>query len=375
MGLFRLFRKKTGLKVPAGGGKGKPKESVSFSVIDHSGNLKVRIAPIEERVKHLKPVAEGLYAHEILALSYVERYHLSGDDYPGFWWWRYGIKDVHEMLDSLLQRGFLCPGDAVGAMRVCTVGELKEFLKSQKLKVSGKKDELIERIVSEADPSSVQLAFPNRTYALTEKGRKVLEANSAIIEAHKDPELRIWDVPEKDLNRPPKTNDERWDEMNATYLKHAAAGNFGLAANTKLRMAEFLASEGRYVDAILSLCAAMATDLSGVGNNFNRNAFLSVGASSLFPYENSLATIPPGIIASVETWQKSARLSDEQLQGLLLKGFEQYEHSVPISVFTPTESLKIFNMERAKDERGLAKIYEMAERRFRKKYPTANLEF
>lgn len=370
--MFGLFKKKGGPKVSGRGGKDKPRMPVSASTVGHSGDLEAQIVPIEKRVRRLKPVAEGLYAHEVLALSYAERYHLSGDNYPGFWWWKYGIKDVHGMLDSLLRRGFLRPGDEASAMRACTAAELRDFLKSQKLKVSGKKDELIKRIITEADPSAVQTAFANRTYALTERGRKVLDANSAIVEAHKDPERRIWDVPESNLNRPPKTNDERWNEMNASYLKHVAAGDFGLAANTKLKMARLLASEERYADAISTLCEVMATDLSGVGNGFSKEAFLSVGAAFLFPYAQSIATIPPGIIDLVERWQESAGMDEDGLQDLLLHGFERCAASAPIAVFTPKEALAIFNMERAKDRDGLEGIYERAEARFREQHPTAN---
>lgn len=374
MGLFGLFKKKGGPKVSANGGKGSLRVSASVDPVDYSGSFETQITPIEKRIKRLKPVTGDLYAHEVLALSYAERYHLSGDDYPGFWWWRYGIKDVHGMLDSLLCRSFLCPGDEASAMRACTVEELRDFLKSQKLKVSGKKDELIERIVAEANPSAVQVAFANRTYALTEKGRKVLEANSAIIEAHKDSERQIWDVPEKDLNKPSKTKDERWSEMNASYLEHIASGNFGFAANIKMKMAKLLASEGRYADAISSLCEVMAIDLSGVGNGFNKEIFLSVGAAFLFPYTQSIATIPPGLIRMVEEWQKSAGMDENELQGLLLLNFERYATSTPITLFTPRESLTIFNLERTKNRVGLEKLYKKAGARFHEQYPTANLK-
>lgn len=374
MGLFGFLKKKITPPQSGQNRKAKTKVTASVSIVDHSDDFESQIVPIEKRVKQLKPVAEGLYVHEILLLSYAEKYHLSGDDYPGFWWWNYGIKDVHGMLNSLLARGFLREGDDAATLKACTATELKDFLKSQGLKVSGKKDELVNRILVEASSAAVRSAFPSRTYALTERGRKVLDANSAIIEAHKDPEKRIWDVPASDLNRPPKTNDERWGEMNAAYLERTAAGDFDLAASTKMRMADFLADEGRYIDAILSLCAVMVSDLSGAGNGFKKDLFLQVRASFLFPYKESLATIPPGIISAVEKWQSLAGLDDDQLQSLLLKGFEQYKSSVPISIFTPEESLTIFNMERAGDKKGLSAMYETAKHRFHKRYPSANLE-
>lgn len=369
MGLFDLFKKKT--SAPARGGKDKVTRTKNFTIVDHTENLEAQIIPIEKRIKQMKPIAEGLYAHEILALSYAETYHLTGDEYQGFWWWQYGVKDVTGMLKSLQTRGFITEGGTDSAVRACKVAELKEFLKTQGLKVSGKRDELVSRVLNEADPTAVQSAFPNRTYVLTDKGRRVLEANTAIVDAHKDPMIRIWDVPESDLNRPPKTNDERWGEMNASYINHAASGDFGLARNVRLDMAELLASEGRYADAIDMLCSVMAYDLSGVGNNYNHQLFLEVGASHLFPYEKSLATIPPGIIDMVKKWQKKANMDDGQLQSLLSQGFERHKQSTPIALFTPEESLQVFNLECVGDKAGLSSIYQMAENRFFATYPAA----
>lgn len=369
MGLFDMFKKKP--STPARSGKDKLTKTKNFTIVDHTDNLETQIIPIEKRIKQMKPIVEGLYAHEILALSYAETYHLSGDEYQGFWWWQYGVKDVAGMLRSLQSRGFITEGGTDSAVRACKATELKDFLKAQGLKVSGKRDELVSRILAEADLAAVQSAFPNRTYVLTDKGRRVLEANTAIVVAHKNPMIRIWDVPESDLNRPPKTNDERWGEMNAAYINHAASGDFGLARNVHLDMAELLAGEGRYVDAIDMLCSVMAHDLSGVGNNYSHQLFLEVGASRLFPYEKSLATIPPGIIKMVKKWQKKATMGDEQLQSLLLQGFERYKQSTPIVLFTPEESLQVFNLECAEDKVGLSSIYQIAENRFCATYPVA----
>lgn len=353
--------------------KGKDKVTVTKNAItvDHSDNLEAQIIPIEERVKHMQPIAEGLYAHEILALSYAKTYHLSGDEYQGFWWWRYGVRDVGGMLMSLQSRGFVTEGGTDSAVRSCKTSELKEFLRAQSLKVSGKKDELVSRILTEADPAAVRDAFPNRTYALTDKGRRVLEANVAIVFAHKDPENRIWDVPESSLNRPPKSNDERWKEMNTAYVSHVESNDFGLARNVRLDMAELLGGEARYTDAIDMLCSVMTYDLSGVGNNYNHRLFIEVGARHLFPYEKSSAVIPQGIIKLARKWQRKANIGDEQLQRLLLQGFERHRQSTPIELFTPEESLQVFNLESASDNAGLSSIYQIAEKRFYKRYPAA----
>ena len=323
MGLFDLFRKaaaprKTpGDKVIVGRG---------YTIIDHSDNLEAQIVPIEERVRTLRPIADGLYAHEILALSYAETYHPSGgDEYQGFWWWRYGVRDVRAMLESLRSRGFITEGDAATAVRSRTASELKEFLRAQGLRVGGRKADLVERVLTEADPSSVRRSFPHRTYALTDRGRAALEMNSAIVEAHKDPMRCIWDVPERELNRPRRTADERWGELNAAYVEQVASGDYGLARNTRLEMAEQVAAEGRYAYAIELLCSVMAFDLSETSG------------------DSGPAAIPPGVIGLARGWQAKAGMGDEELQGLLLRGFARFGGDAPAAGLTPEECLEAFN--------------------------------
>lgn len=198
-------------------------------------SLEEQIVPIETRVKSMKPIVEGLYVHEVLVLSYAETFTPSQREFQQFWWWRYGIKDLRGLVDSLQERGFIAIGGPESAVRASKVPELREFLKAHGLKVSGKKEELIERVFSEADPASTENFFRETTYVLTSKGKAVLEANQAVIEAHKDPLMSIWDVSECDLNRPQKSDDERWGEMNAAYIGFAASGDFGQARDMRDR--------------------------------------------------------------------------------------------------------------------------------------------
>ena len=150
MGLFDVFKKKP--SSPTKTAKDKVIRTKNAVIVDHTDNLEAQIIPIEKRIKQMKPIVDGLYAHEILALSYAETFHLSGDEYQGFWWWRYGVRDVPAMLRSLQSRGFITEGGVDSAVKACNAPELKDFLKSQGMKVSGKKADLINRILTEADP-------------------------------------------------------------------------------------------------------------------------------------------------------------------------------------------------------------------------------
>ena len=107
------------------------------------------VISVEKIIKGMKPNEVGLYPHEVLLLFYAPKYYLEGNTYPGFWWYKYGVKDVDKCLISLKDRGFLQIGSLRSAIEKETAAVLKDVLKDNGLKVSGKKAELVQRLLDE----------------------------------------------------------------------------------------------------------------------------------------------------------------------------------------------------------------------------------
>lgn len=90
-----------------------PDEYYTFIVGD-PGIMSYKVVTFEDRKTTCVPSANGLYVAEILLLDYCCNvgYPISeGGLYPGFWWFKYGIRDVGGALRSLESRGFIHMGE------------------------------------------------------------------------------------------------------------------------------------------------------------------------------------------------------------------------------------------------------------------------
>lgn len=327
------------------------------------------IIPAEKRMQNAIASKHGLYPHEALILDYARAYYTEGNSYPGFWWYRYGVRDVDKCLRSLLDRGFLKVGDLKSAIALENATVLKEELKKHGLKVSGKKDELVQRLISEVSDEELNFRFPKRTYQLTELGKQALEEEGYVpyIHRHALEDLDIWSL-NRIIHEPPYMpyRDKIWGYRNKRSMEHFAARNFGLYRNCRYHMSTFLMEENKIKDALGMLSEVVFYDLSGLGNGYDPQ-FLDIYAQNFFPYKDSTVTMAPGITSAVIHCQKELNLSDEELKATMLDRINRL--SAPFHLFTPEECVDIVLMESREDTEALTKIYAKAKRRFKQKFP------
>lgn len=106
--------------------------------------------------------------------------------YPAYFSDRYFIKNAAEIHKGWIDSGILAPPKIDEILKYKTVVELKEILRKNNLKVSGKKSELIERIL-ENNAYSVDAQNENNDpiYAITEAGRSILKNNKPWLYYHR----------------------------------------------------------------------------------------------------------------------------------------------------------------------------------------------
>lgn len=106
--------------------------------------------------------------------------------YPAYFSDRYFIKNASEIHKGWIDSGILAPPKIDEILKYKTVVELKEILRKNNLKVSGKKSELIERIL-ENNAYSVDAQNENNDpiYAITEAGRSILKNNEPWLYYHR----------------------------------------------------------------------------------------------------------------------------------------------------------------------------------------------
>ena len=80
-----------------------------------------------------------------------------------------------------LEDEFIEPASPLNAAKDLKVSDLKEILKEHNLKVSGKKDELIERLGENLTDEELKKYFKSKTYQISKKGLEFLSENSYIL--------------------------------------------------------------------------------------------------------------------------------------------------------------------------------------------------
>ncbi len=244
LSFFDFFRKKPskGLKplVTNKVGTARPKQTKSTTspIVEVTTQIMSSgvddVISVEKRIKSANISKHGLYPHEVLMLDYAGSYFIGGNSFQGFWWYKYGVRNVEDCLRSLLERGFLQVGNLQSAIEKETVAVLKSELKNHGLKVSGKKSDLVQWLMAGVSHEDLNSRFVKRTYQLTELGKEALEEEDYVPYIHRHPieNLDIWSL-NKIIYEPPYMpyRDKIWGYLNKRSMEHFSARDFGLYRN------------------------------------------------------------------------------------------------------------------------------------------------
>lgn len=333
------------------------------------------IPSLETRLKIATPSKQGLYPHEILMLSYAHTYKLSENKFQGFWYYLYSVTDPQSVLVSLHEREFLAVGDLRAAIERLKVSDLKEELQAVGAKTTGKKAELVDRLMEVGDTQTLEQKYPDRYFALTEKGQRELDENEYVTYLHRLKYMPVWDMNYLLYHDNPSHlgyRDMLWREFNIQCGEHFKAGNFGLYRNTRMYMYQFLMEENKHKTAFAMLCEVVAYDLSGLGNNERLDHDPIIGKFMLeqtlkmgFPYNNPLYKMPPAVIEWMSDMKDILKLSEAEFRAALLENFEQV--SLYRRIFTNEECVEVVMNEIDNHPRKQAALYKQAEERLRAK--------
>lgn len=144
MGLFDIFKKKSNEKkvvptaqetllkqtaaIPESEKKYYQPDSY-YTAKSHEGTpFENEVISFEHRKKTSIQSNNGLYIPEILMLHFCKKYPNPKSGYPGYWWYKYGIRDVGSIYESLVDRGFIIINDKTGKYELTNLGksELEE---------------------------------------------------------------------------------------------------------------------------------------------------------------------------------------------------------------------------------------------------------
>lgn len=95
-----------------------------YTTVVHQGKkIEIDVITFDERKRTSIPSRNGLYVPEILLLSFCHQFPNPKNGYPGYWWFKYGIRDVKSVLDSLETRGFICLDEDSGKYKLTDLGK------------------------------------------------------------------------------------------------------------------------------------------------------------------------------------------------------------------------------------------------------------
>lgn len=241
----------------------------------------------------LKELKNGLLPGEVLLMYWLEGNNLNSNP-PGYFKYTYGI-NAKVAAKKLVENGYLTESSPGEAIKTLKVAELKEILKEHNLKLSGNKATLIERITENLTEDEIVKYIDEKPLQITDKGEKTLKEYYYIVPAHRfSSKDGVYNVAEAIKyfnefkgNYNPPNGDISWALLQKSYLRNLQNGDYGLARNNILSMAEQLNREKKLKSSLLHYVEVFVMDMSGLSNN-NR----------LHPPK--LVIIAPGIVNSIK---------------------------------------------------------------------------
>lgn len=297
--------------------KGLAKDSFELAKSTIEIKVNTEIHPI-----YKKELPNGLLPGEVVLLDWLKG-HEEPEDFPKYFSYQYGI-DAWSSYKRLLLEGYIAHATPEESLTTLTVVDLKEILRSKNLKVTGKKAELIERIKENFTSEEIAAFIKKHVLTLTDKGKQVLEEYYYIPAAHwKSSKDGVYNVASaiQYVNQHkgrPKNEEISWNLLQQSFKKNLKQGDYGIARNVVLSMAEQLKKERKFVDALDFYIRVFIMDLSGLSNNRILD-------------EPESVMLAPGIIREIKKF--SENLQKEELNMIFSKSWSEIRPLLPFHYF------------------------------------------
>lgn len=218
-------------------------------------------------IKTEKEIPKFSYLGQTVFLDWADGKSIKEkEDYPQYFFYDYGILNCKELHKNMIRENFLQEANIKIILLSKSVDELKKILEEYGLKKSGRKIELVERIIENNDFSKIDVS--NSIYELSEKGKEFIKKyNYILVLRETSISISEFEKEKAKIEKPLSTNDIIWSIYNKHSLRFFYEKDFGLYRNTIFEMANFLRKEGRNKQALLFELKGLYCDLSGKSNN------------------------------------------------------------------------------------------------------------
>lgn len=251
---------------------------------------------------------------EIIFLDYLNGLSIDNPNIAGYWTHDYQV-DFQAVLEKYFVGGYLKESDYKFNMTKCKTPELKDFLKDRALKTSGKKDDLVARIIHECPENELYNHFNKSFFQHTDKAIELLAQNDHLIYFHKhrnDLGISIQEAV-RIKSQSPKLDKYRiaMRILDSRLKKHKRKKDWGLYRNDIFAMSIVYHNEKDYLKELALLFEVCYWDLSGYGNN-----------GTIDP---SLAFLAPGIISRIISIIDNLNLNESKLKDMYIESISKIE--------------------------------------------------
>lgn len=268
-----------------------------------------------------------LKPNEVVFLDYING--LDENVYiPDYWKFNCGI-DANKIVKKLLDLGYLkFENNITENVFRATIPELKEILKNNNLKVTGKKQELAERVLGNIDVEYLKSKLPKKLFLLTPKGESVINSNYLYIINKK----KNYMFTDKEIENAYKlgpeysNNDRLWNIFTNRNIYFSSHNKWSSYRSNLFYMGQLLFDENRYEQALEYYIAVFILDLSGIEeNNYVQDV------DSVF--------VAPGIIKPIKSLISLCEFNLEDIKSIIDKN--TFCNSIPFKYYSNDTLFKI----------------------------------
>lgn len=321
---------------------------------------------LEYEKSQMFPTKNGLFPHEIVLLNNARYYSYDQKHYQNYLYYKYQINDAQKALHSLLDRGFLCLGDMRYQLGFLTVNQLKHLLKSKNLKISGKKADLIDRLLLSSEESELK-AIPDikqARYKITDMGLSEIKENEYVMFIHRHGFVDLIEA-----NRRIHEDKRPFMDVIHDILKgHSENAFVGLEDGYWIkRYAKFCSEFAKDRDYFVEMCWVIFDSMNQIQARTvhrNRAYDLLSALRNYFPYDRySMGSIPPYALSIAGSYVETTGISMEELKEKTVLEFNKLSH--PNDIFTASEAADALIYNLTNNEPSLVRLYEKVEKRLR----------
>lgn len=300
----------------------KPVINMSFTATSNTPSMDV--FPIPDITKQPAYQAETIFLYWSLKGKAV------GEVYPSYMKYKYGITDALEFHKSLIDNGFLEPASVADTLNSLTIPNLKDLLSKYQLKKTGKKSELIDRLIQFVPESDLnQIVNERQIYIPSSHGLDILESNKIFIQLHQNPDGNYnydsYSYYARKSPNPLEYNDYIAQQTEDDEIEYRKTGKWGLLRNTYFSRYECYLGDNEDL-ATLYLLRTILMDICGVDSLGAIKSNISISDAYFF--------FAPGIL-------KLIRKSDLYITDALID--EAYNTPLPVKFCTRNEFHTIIN--------------------------------